>query len=391
MPTYRVDVEPALLDWAIARSRIDRAALYAQGALRDLPLWQTREKKPTYNQLKQFAQVTHAPFGMLFLAEPPTESIPIPDFRTIADNQLTEPSPDLLETIYLCEQRQEWYQNYAQANDYDDLDFVGSATINDSVELTADKIRRTLQFTTEDRARDRSWSEALRRLIDTTEYARILVMVSGIVGNNTHRPLDPNEFRGFALSDPLAPLIFINGADTKAAQIFTLVHEVAHIWLGESALSNNTLDTATAQRSQPTNLVEQWCNRVAAEVLIPLASFQPKPPYDADELDRLARAYKVSTLVVLRRIYDAGLLVWDEFRSRYVDERERVMAILAGRQGDSGGNFYYTQPLRVSQRFAHAVISDALAGNTLYRDAYRLVGARKHDTFVQLGEQVGAI
>ncbi len=318
MPTYRVDVEPALLDWAITRSRVDQAALYAQGALRDLPLWQTREKKPTYNQLKKFAQATHAPFGMLFLTEPPTESVPIPDFRTVADNQLTNPSPDLLESIYLCEQRQEWYQNYAQANDYDDLDFVGSVTVDDSVELTADKIRRTLQFTTEDRARDRSWSEALRRLIDTTEYARILVMVSGIVGNNTHRALNPNEFRGFALSDTLAPLIFINGADTKAAQIFTLVHEVAHIWLGESALSNNTLDTATAQRSQPTNVVEQWCNRVAAEVLIPLASFQPKPPYDADELDRLTRAYKVSTLVVLRRIYDAGLLVWDEFRSRYV-------------------------------------------------------------------------
>jgi Zn-dependent peptidase ImmA (M78 family) len=197
--------------------------------------------------------------------------------------------------------------------------------------------------------------------------------------------LNPSEFRGFALSDPLAPLIFLNGADTKAAQIFTLVHEVAHIWLGQSALTDSTLDTA------PNDEVEQWCNRVAAEILIPLASFRPEAPYDTDELDRLARAYKVSTLVVLRRIYDAGLLPWEEYRNRYVAERERVMSILAGREGESGGNFYYTQPLRVSQRFAYAVITDALAGNTLYRDAYRLVGARKHDTFVGLGEQVGAI
>ena len=319
------------------------------------------------------------------MSTPPVEKVPIPDFRTIADAQLTNPSPDLLETIYICEQRQEWYQNYARTNDYDELDFVGSATIDDPIEVTADIIRRTLEFTTEDRVRDRSWSEALRRLIDTSEDAGILVMVSGIVGNNTRRALNPEEFRGFALSGPVAPLIFVNGADTKAAQIFTLIHEAAHIWLGQSALTNTTLDTPTS------DAIEQWCNRVAAEVLIPLASFRPQLPYDSDELDRLARVYKVSTLVVLRRIYDAGLLGWDDFRKRYVAEKDRVMAILAGRQGESGGNYYYTQPLRISQRFAHAVISDALAGNTLYREAYRLVGTRKHETFVQLGEQVGAI
>jgi Zn-dependent peptidase ImmA (M78 family) len=385
MVTYRVDVEPALLEWAIGRSRIGRDELYSKRALRDLPLWQRREKKPTYAELRKFAQATHAPFGMLFLSEPPVEKVPIPDFRTIADAQVTNASPDLLETIYLCEQRQEWYRDYAHTNGYEELGFVGSATISDLIEPTADKIRRTLEFTTEDRASDRTWSEALRRLIDTTEDTGILVMVSGIVGNNTRRRLDPEEFRGFALSDALAPLIFINGADSKAAQIFTLVHEVAHIWLGQSALTDTTLDTPSTDR------IEQWCNSIAAEVLIPLASFRPQRPYDTDELDRLARVYKVSTLVVLRRIFDAGLLNWDDYRERFTAERDRVMAILAGRQGESGGNFYYTQPLRVSQRFAHAVISDALAGNTLYRDAYRLVGTRKHETFVQLGEQVGAI
>lgn len=385
MATYRVDVEPALLDWAISRSRRDRDELYAQRALRDLPLWETRAKKPTYNELKTFANATHAPLGMLFLDQPPVETVPIPDFRTIADAEVTSPSPDLLETIYICEQRQEWYTDYARANGYDELDFVGSATTDDPIETTADKIRRHLEFTAEDRARDRSWSDSLRRLIDTTENTGILVMVSGIVGNNTHRVLNPEEFRGFALADPIAPLIFINGADTKAAQIFTLIHETAHIWLGQSALTDSTLDTTA------NNAIERWCNRVAAEVLIPLASFRPQAPYDADELDRLARNYKVSTLVVLRRIFDAGLLQWDDFRERYLAERERVMAFLAGRQGEGGGNFYYTQPLRISQRFAHAVISDAHAGNTLYRDAYRLVGTRKHETFVQLGEHVGAM
>ena len=385
MATFRVEVEPALLDWAVTRSRIDRDELLAKKEFRDFHLWVRREKLPTYNELRRFAQATHAPFGMLFLPEPPVEKLPIPDFRTFANSPLSNPGPDLLETIFIAEQRQDWYRGYAQRNGYDELPFVGSASIDDPVVEIAESMRRSLEFTADDRARDRNWSEGLRRLIDSTENVGVLVMVSGIVGNNTRRVLNSDEFRGFALSDPVAPVIFINGTDTKAAQIFTLIHELAHIWLGQSALTNATLDTT------PTDATELWCNRVAAEVLVPLADFEPHEPYDSNELDRLARQYKVSTLVILKRIYDAGLLKWDDYRARYEAERERVLAILARQSGEGGGNFYYTQPLRVSQRLAHAVISDTLAGNTLYRDAYRLVGTRKHNTFVQLGEQVGAV
>jgi hypothetical protein len=219
MATFRVEVEPALLDWAIERSQINRDELFAKKELRDFDLWVTGTKRPTYVELKKFAQVTHAPFGMFFLREPPVEKLPIPDFRTIANTKLSRPSPDLLETIYIAEQRQEWYRNYAERSDYDELPFIGSASINDPVEVVADKIRRTLEFTPDDRARDRNWSEALRRLIDSAEEAGVLVMVSGIVGNNTRRVLNPDEFRGFALSDTVAPVIFINGLTPKPRRI----------------------------------------------------------------------------------------------------------------------------------------------------------------------------
>jgi Zn-dependent peptidase ImmA (M78 family) len=171
----------------------------------------------------------------------------------------------MLDTIYLCQDRQEWYRGHATAHGYGPVDFVGTATTGDRPALVADRIRSLLSFDVVDRGVFDSWEDALRRLIDRIEGIGVLVMVSGIVGTNTRRVLRPEEFRGFALADPMAPLIFINGSDTKAAQIFTMIHELAHIWLGESALSDAAM---TARQGQEAEL---WCNQVAAEELVPQA------------------------------------------------------------------------------------------------------------------------
>ena len=213
-------------------------------------------------------------------------------------------------------------------------------------------------------------------------------MVNGVVGNNTRRKLTSSEFRGFSLVDPLAPVVFVNGADTKAAQIFTLAHELAHLWIGVSALSD--ADPSTT----PDIDTERWCNQVAAELLVPLAAlqatFRPGAPFTA-ELDRLAARFKASTLVVLRRILEADYLAWDEYRHAYAEELERVLRILEerGDGGDGGGgNYYNTQPLRASRRFSEAVIASTLEGSTLYRDALHLLGVRNVGTFNELAARL---
>jgi len=375
----KVAVRPALLRWA--RERAGKTVDDLKARFPKLNLWECGESQPTLKQVEGFAKVTYAPVGYLFLSEPPVERIPIPDFRTVNNRHIAHASPNLLEMVYLCQQRQAWYREFARSVRDEPQTFIGSARLDSSIEATAESMRETLRFDLDARRDCPTWTEALRHFIAQADALGVLVMCSGVVLNNNRRRLDPDEFRGFALADDLAPLVFINGADTKAAQMFTLAHELAHLWLGQSALSDASLSVL------PDNTVENWSNRVAAELLVPLrilrVEFRPDEPLD-DEVSRLARRFKVSTLVILRRIFDADRLSRTEFRQAYDAELERLGAMPKG----GGGDFYLTQAARVSRRFAHALVESTLEGRTLYRDAFRMLGISKVETFHELGRSL---
>lgn len=378
--TMRVDVKPAMLRWARERAGMEPEALAHR--FPKLADWERDVVRPTLKQLEDFAKATHAPIGYLFLNEPPVERVPIPDFRTVENRRIGHPSPDLLETIYLCQQRQEWYRDYVRSVREEPLSFIGSAVLESDVVQTAAEIRRALDFEIEERRQCPTWTEALRRFIEQADRLGVLVMVNGVVGSNNHRKLNPDEFRGFAISDDLAPLVFINGADTKSAQMFTLAHELAHLWLGQSALSD------VGPASLPAHRVENWCNQVAAELLVPLAIFREQLRSDEDlggALSRLAKHFKVSTLVVLRRIHDAGGLSRKAFWHAYREELNRLREI---QKAGSGGDFYLTLGVRVGKRFARALVASTLEGQTLHRDAFRLLGFSKHSTFRELAQSL---
>jgi len=383
-----VEVRPSVLAWARARSGIDDEA-WEQRFPR-YQAWRAGEAAPTLKQLEEFARKTHTPVGFFFLDEPPVEKVPIPDFRTLGDRPVGAGvevvSADLLDVIYACQARQEWYRDHQLLNGEPPSAFVGTATVGDAVVEVAGEMRELLDWTAESRASCRSWDAALTWLRERAEAAGVLVMISGIVGSDTHRTLDPQEFRGFVLVDRYAAVVFVNGADSKAAQVFTLAHELAHVWLGETALSD--LDP----RSTQGNAIERWCNQVAAELLVSMEEFRLR--FERGEglraqLQPLAEHFRVSTQVILGRMREAGALSWDEYLTEFDVERERVAAIVAERA--EGGNYYNTKPVQVGKRFARALAASAMEGQTSYTEAFRLLGLKKAATFDRLAERLGVL
>lgn len=378
----RVAIHPEMFRWARERAGLDSLALAAR--FKRLEAWEAGEVQPTVRQLEDYARATHAPVGYFFLPKPPVEVLPIPDFRTVANRAIARPSPNLLDMVYACQQRQDWYRDHARVTGQGPLPFVGSLTKETSPVEAAAQLRQLLGFSVEARRACPTWTEALRTFIEQADHAGVMVMVSGVVLNNNTRHLDPQEFRGFALSDEYAPLVFINGADSKAAQMFTLAHELAHLWLGQTALSDVSADVVSD------NATEIWCNQVAAELLVPMASFLGELMVDesiADTLKRLARHFKVSSLVILRRLLDAGHIDRNTFFAAYRDELARLREIEA--RGTGGGDFYRTTAARVSKRFARALVESTLEGRTLFREAFHMLGIAKTSTFNELGRSLG--
>ncbi len=377
----RVALNPKLVRWAVERSGLKESDLTER--FHRLPLWESGEVQPTLKQLEQFAKATLTPFGAFFLPEPPTEKLPVPDFRTMRDQTPRRPSAALLETIYQMQRRQDWMRDYLIDEGADPLPFIGTVTLASSPMAAAECIRRTLGMEDGWAELHSTWTNALLGLRRAVEDTGVLVVINGVVGNNTHQALNPEEFRGFVLCDPHAPLVFINGADFKSAQMFTLAHELAHLWLGKDGI----FDLPDLQPSQ--DEVEQFCNRVAADVLVPERALAACWPGFADKdqpYEALARRFKVSPIVAARRLLDLGLIPLAAFYNFLNDSRAAENQRRA--HAPSGGNFYQTQLVRVGHRFGGAVIRAARSGKLLYRDAYRLTGLYGR-TFDQFAEALG--
>lgn len=376
-----VAIKRPVLEWARRRSGHDATTMRQQ--FRRWDHWLTGRERPTFAQAQQLSEFTHVPFGLLLASEPPVEPLPIPDFRA-GRGEAVPPSDDLLETLYLNQRRQAWYEEYVTGFGAEPLAFVGAARDASPTEAAA-SMRAALDYEIGTRHRLTSIDAARKHLIAAFESLGGLVVVTSMVGNNTHRMLDLEEFRGFTLHSEVAPLVFVNAHDTKRGQVFSLLHEFAHVWRGESGVSDGG-EPLVAGRGA----VERWCDHVAAEVAVPLADLKTRFRALGDlteELDRLANFYRCSTLVVLLRLREAGLVERAGFGALYDAEVSRLVGLLEGRKQTSGGTFYNNQPFRIGETLSRALIRDTQRGRTPLPEALSLMSfksAPRFDRYAQL-------
>ncbi len=389
----QLTLQPDVLRWARERAGISPEDLARKLQVKPERVieWE-KSGRISIAQTDNLAKSTHTPLGSLYLTEPPTDQLPIPDFRTRTPSGVP-PSPDLLETVESMQRRQSWMRDDLLAEGAEPLDFIGAWRTADSPTEAARAMRDALRLADGWVARETTWSDALRRLRDHAEAAGVLVVRNGVVGNNTHRKLDPGEFQGFALVDEYAPLVFVNGADSEKTQMLTLVHELAHLFVGETGLSRFQ-DLRPADHA-----TEQFCSRTAAEFLMPESELQVFWPAIERETDP-HRAIARRSLVAVMDTIDARLspaMVYMDASPAYCQEDEDKA--LEGRDKElykewyrewSDQIFWSTQKWRVGSRFGNAVVCAVKEGRLLYREAYHLTGLRG-DTFERIPEKMGVL
>lgn len=365
-----------ILEWASDRAGLDADGLSGKlnTSVDRVASWLSGDEKPTFRQAQKLAAALNIPFGFLFLNNPPADEVAIPDLRTVGGDparKLDLNFRDLLKDVMF---KRDWYRDFMVEMDGEPRPFVGRFALTADAKVIAADMRRTLLPPDGDMPRAANSEALLSELMKAAEAAGVWVMRNGVVGNNTRRPLSVRQFRGFAISDPLVPLIFINGKDAKAAQLFTLAHELAHIWLGESGISNVQIGETDFGVHRT---VERKCNEVAAEFLVPEVSIRESWRADhsfSDNLDNNVRRYRVSRIVIARRAFDLGLCDEDEYRRLYGIEQAQWDRDAA--EDDGGGDFYRNLPIRNGSRFTNSVVGQAISGQLLLRQAAALLNTQ---------------
>ncbi len=390
MTKHNTIIKHDLISWARNRLGMSKVefANRMDVSLEIVDDWESGKLPITMNQAKKLASISLLPLGMFFLDSIPDTVIPMPDFRSVNSANITDASPELQATIVAMQGKQNWYRSYMQDNKLPALSFIRSLTKKTSIVQAAGQIRSTLKITENSVEDISNWENYYNYLMQKIEEAGIIFIRNGVVGNNTHRRLDVDEFRGFVLIDDYAPLIFINGNDSKNAQIFTLVHELVHVFLGNSGV------TASEIFSGGPNPVEQYCNKVAAEFLVPEALLNAKwkdvAGKDVSEIIALlSKKFKVSKLVIIKRCRDLRLVPNAQATELWQNELNEIRAFKERQKAVGGGNFFASLKYKVGEFFAQAVIAETAARNIPYTEAFYLLNVKNIDGLRKLSERVG--
>lgn len=371
-------INPDNIRWARLRANLTEGMLARKLDVDEerIAAWEAGEKPITFKQAKKIADKTYVPFGFLFLKHTPEERLPIPDLRTKEGEEIKRPSAELLKIIQIILARQNWFKDYLNQQGSASVPYVGKFSLSSSATDIVSDMKNALEIP--EHPTRGSWEDYQRDLVKRIESLGILVMRHGDLGHFT-KALSVEEFRGFAIVDKACPIIFVNQADTPSARLFTLIHELAHIWIGQSGISDGG--------TNPHRKEEILCNAVAAEFLVPGDEFQKlwdKHTEWTDNLPPLEAHFHVSQWVLARRALTLNFISQEQ----YVQFTEKLKRLYKERESSGSPSFYKTKRSQISEQFSRALIAEALSGRVLLRDASALLGMKPNQVF-KFAEELG--
>lgn len=388
MSSVSIKVNPTILNWLMQEAQQGNVGSSIIDLIKE---WISGEKEPTFSQIEKVSKKINIPFGYFFLEKPPLEKCKIVDFRTVDSISIHNPSRDLIDTVDLMSGIQEWMAEYNKENGASGYNFVGSIKTTDSVIPAAKTIREDLNLSLNWFEDFRNAREAFNSLRNTIADIGVIVMMNGIVGNNTHRTLNVSEFRAFALTDPYAPLIFINSRDADNGKLFSLLHELVHVWIGKDNFYNDVYGV-----SQKVSKEEQFCNAVAAEILVPDSIFIDEWSNQTGSNESII--YELEKKFICSRF----TLLIKAFNTRRIEKAEfnRLLNLFKGQfetmqnqkqsEISGGGDFYRTLATKWDRKVIQAMYSGVQSGRNQYRDVYRLTNTTGK-TFHGLVRKVGIV
>lgn len=372
--SFRIEIKQPVLRWAVERTGLTPDELSKQADFHSVRKWLAGELNPTLKQAEKLARQASIPFGYLLMDEPVDDRPDIPDFRTVNSTQVIDFSPNLEEMILSRQSRLDWYVEFALAEGIPPPKLTAHFRLEDDPHIAVRELLNELDWFP---GKSEPGRERLLTLSDALEDYGILVMRSAVVGNNNRRRLDKNEFRAFTLIKNLYALIFINADDAKVAQYFSLAHEVGHVLLGEAGITGNRNDHRR---------VERWCNRFAAEFLLPTEPFL-EHWWRARNVDAMVdwtyKNYGVSVDATVWKLVDNGEL-----------EREEALSFLQAKPTfeldeslTGGGQFKYNMRSRLGSRFLDTVTGALADGVITQEEASQQIGVYKTQTIASLVEE----
>ncbi len=354
------------------RARKDKPGL---SAAERVQAWEEGSQPLTWRCVETLAKVYRRPAITFFLAAPPIEEVKVADFRTVADKHVVVNSPEFAAFMRRIDVLHEEIVELVGDTKPDTLSFLGSATIETPAQLVIDSIRKTLNLPYDEQKRTTDGDDLFRVLRRKIQDANIFVLIEGDLGSYSSQ-ISPEEFRGIAICHPKAPLIVINPYDAKSARLFTLIHELTHLWLGDSAVSNTSL---FPWANCIINSKETFCNNVAAEFLVPssvlLEYFSQKKHQDVETaIVDFAKHFKVSRAVIARRLHDLNKID-NEIYWRYLDALRIQWEMSKIKQRNSGGGPRRSvlDKFRLGEKLIHTVLNGAEEGLISFQDASRIL------------------